>query len=55
MIQIYASRIQKEAEGKWKIAQESRANQNVLEKKLCVTEGACAMIYPFSQPQVITY
>ncbi|KAI9554461.1 hypothetical protein GHT06_019734 [Daphnia sinensis] len=39
MIQVYASRIQKEAEGKWKIARESRANQNELEKKLCATEA----------------
>ncbi|XP_045030084.1 centrosomal protein of 63 kDa [Daphnia magna] len=44
MIQIYASRIQKEAEGKWKIAQESRANQNVLEKKLCVTEAQLRVV-----------
>lgn len=39
MIQIYAGRILKEAEGKWKMAQESRADRDELEKKLCATEG----------------
>jgi hypothetical protein len=39
MIQIYAGRIQKEAEGKWKKALESRCDRAELEKKLCVAEG----------------
>ena len=39
MIQIFAGRIQKEAEGKWKMAQESRNNRSELEKKLCAAEG----------------
>ena len=39
MIQIYAGRIQKEAEGKWKMVQETGANRSELEKKLCTAEG----------------
>nr|CAH0100292.1 unnamed protein product [Daphnia galeata] len=39
MIQIYAGRIQKEAEGKWKKALESRCDRAELEKKLCVAEA----------------
>lgn len=39
MVQIFAGRIQKEAEGKWKKAQESRCDRSELEKKLCAAEG----------------
>jgi hypothetical protein len=39
MIQIFAGRVQKEAEGKWKMAQETRCNRAELEKKLCAAEG----------------
>ncbi|XP_046451625.1 structural maintenance of chromosomes protein 4-like [Daphnia pulex] len=39
MIQIFAGRVQKEAEGKWKMAQETRCNRAELEKKLCAAEA----------------
>ena len=44
MIQIFSGRIQKEAEGKWKMAQESRCNRAELEKKLCAAEGSHIII-----------
>lgn len=44
MVQMYAGRIQKEAESKWKTAQESRNTRTELEKKLCAAEGHIAVI-----------
>lgn len=44
MVQIQAGRIQKEADGKWKTALESRSNRMELEKKLCAAEGKWIVI-----------
>ncbi len=44
MIQIYAGRIQKEAESNWKTVQESRNIRAELEKKICATKGDIIVI-----------
>lgn len=54
MIQLYADRIQKEANGKWKTALESRSNRAELEKKLCTAQGKNSII-SFSQAVVYSF